>query len=142
MCNAPASVVFDFMRDGHKLGRWALGCFDTVEQKPGLYRGISLIDQQEVWVRSEAIPTVLAVSYHVGASPDDLKPRILAQVVPGDMLGRSAQTSVLSLIAWREASMDDDRWQQLRDSHRVELRIIRNLIHAEARQCDEASSAP
>lgn len=133
VCDLPAAAVFAFMQDGKKLGHGALGCLNTVEQQPGLYQGMSLIDQQTVWVRPEAIPDMLAVSYHVGGSPDALKPRILAQVVPGDRLGRPTQTCVLSLIAWRDADMDDDRWQQLRDSHRVELRIIQNLLQAEKR---------
>ncbi len=137
VCGVAAPVVFAFMQDGIKLGRWALGCFNTVELQPGLYQGTSLIDQHEVWVRPEAMPAILAVSYHVGSAPDQLKPRIFAKVVPGDTLGRPAHTSVLSLIAWRDVDMTDDRWQQLRDSHRVELRIIRNLLQAETHRTAE-----
>jgi hypothetical protein len=90
-----------------------------------------LIDQQVVWARIEAIPSVGMISYHVGSMPDALQPRIMAKVVPGETLGRPAGSSLISLLAWRDASMDDSRWQQLRDCHRVELRMIRNLLQAE-----------
>ena len=131
LCDRPAPEVFAFMQDGHKLGQWALGCWNTVEPQPGLYRGTSLIDQQVVWVRIDALLSTGMISYHVGSTPDALQPRIMAKVVPGEILGRPASSSLLSLLAWRDASMDDDRWQQLRDCHRVELRIIRNLLQAE-----------
>ncbi|WP_089939214.1 hypothetical protein [Candidatus Entotheonella palauensis] len=132
LCDRPAPVVFAFMQDGLKLGQWALGCWNTVEAQPGLYRGTSIIDQQETWVRIEAMPSVWMISYHVGSTPDALQPRIMAKVVPGETLGHPADSSVLSLLAWRDTSMDDDRWQQLRECHRVELRIIRNLLRTQA----------
>lgn len=131
LCDQPAPVVLAFMQDGLKLGQWALGCWDTVEEQPGLYHGRSIIDRQPVWVRIEAMPSVGMVSYHVGSTPDALQPRIMAKVIPGEMLGHPAGSSVLSLLAWRDVAMDDDRWQQLRECHRVELRIIRNLLLAE-----------
>ncbi len=131
LCDRPAPVAFALMQDGLKLGQWALGCWNTVEAQPGLYRGTSIIDQQTVWVRIEAMPSVSMISYHVGATPDALQPRIMAKVVPGEELGHPAGSSVISLLAWRDVSMDDDRWQQLRECRRVELRIIRNLLQAE-----------
>ncbi len=130
LCDCPAPEVFALMQDGLKLGQWALGCWDTVEAQPGLYRGTSIIDRQVVWVRIEAIPATGMISYHVGDAPDALQPRIMAKVVPGETLGHPEGSSVLSLLAWRDAAMDDDRWQQLRECHRVELRIIRNLLRA------------
>ncbi|ETW96197.1 MAG: hypothetical protein ETSY1_27595 [Candidatus Entotheonella factor] len=132
LCDQPAPVVFAFMQDGLKLGQWALGCWNTVEAQPGLYRGTSIIDQQETWVRIEAVPSLRVISYHVGATSDALHPRIMANVIPGETLGHPAGSSVLSLFAWRDASMDDDRWQQLRECHRVELRVIRNLLRTQA----------
>jgi hypothetical protein len=120
----PAAAAFAFLSDGLRLGRWALGCFDTAAADgPGLFVGTSLFDGAAVWVGVEADPGRLVVDYLVGR-PEALRRRISARVVPGDDLGLGAGMCLVTLTAWRPAEMADDRWAQLRACHEAEILLI------------------
>lgn len=70
----------------------------------------------------------LVIDYHIGTSAAKLVPRAMARVVPGATLGRARNTCVVSLLAWREASMPDERWARLVACHEVEILLIQSLL--------------
>jgi len=41
---------------------------------------------------------------------------------------RGRSSCIVSLIAWREASMGDERWERLIACHEVEIRLIQALL--------------
>jgi hypothetical protein len=70
----------------------------------------------------------LIVDYHVGTSPKALAPRVMARVVPGEATGRDKDSCLVTLVAWREASMSQARWKRLIACHEVEIRLVQALL--------------
>jgi hypothetical protein len=65
----------------------------------------------------------LLVDYHVGTTAARLVPRIMARV-----LARTRGSCIVSLVAWREASMTEPRWERLVACHETEIRLIQALL--------------
>ena len=133
LCSVPATRAFAFLSDGDKLGQWALGCWDARAVGAGVFRGRSLFDDAVTWVRPVGDATRLEVDFHVGASADRLVPRIRALVVPGPAIGRDDHCCDVSLLAWRDAGMDDARWLRLVRCHEVEVLLIQARLALEVR---------
>jgi hypothetical protein len=123
-CAVPARRAYEFLSDGLAVGRWALGSFAARRVGPNLFRGRSLFDGAEVLYRPVGDAARLIVDYHVGMSPRALVPRVMARVVPGESTGRSRRSCLVSLLAWRDASMSEARWERLIACHEVEIRLV------------------
>jgi len=123
-----AAEVFAFMADPAKLNCWSFGTWQTEIAADGLVTGTSIFDGAKIFVRIDADTERLSIDYCLGADPAMLVPRINVRVVPGQNLGLDPGHCVLTLIAWRAAAMDDDRWRRLTVSHEFEAVLIKNLI--------------
>ncbi len=126
--NKDAASVFAFMADPAKLDRWSFGTWQTEIAADGLVTGTSIFDGAKTLLRIDADEARLSIDYKLGAGADKLTPRINVRVVPGANLGLDASRCVLTIIAWRTATMDDDRWRRLTASHEFEAVLIKNLI--------------
>lgn len=127
-----ADVAFDFLADPLQLGHWSLGCFDTVPAgAPGLFTGVSLYDGARGWFRIDADRARHIVDYHVGDTASQV-PRVSVRVIPGPVCGLPATSCYVTLIAWRVAGMDDDRWSRLCSAHEAEIWLIKAQIEAAA----------
>ena len=126
----PASEVFTFMADPAKLSKWSIGTWSTELLPDGLVLGTSLFDGSKGYVRIDPQPQRHSIDYHLGATPDALVPRIEVRVVPGPHLGVEDRISVLTFVAWRTATMDDDRWRRLTAAHELEVVLIKNLLES------------
>ena len=127
-CAVPAEKAFSFMMDGKRLGQWAIGAFNTTVRSDGVFVGTSLFDGSTIYGRSVGDPQRMVIDYHVGSSADRLTPRIMAKIVPGPVSGRPAGTCLVTMIAWRDAGMDDARWHRLKVSHEAEIVLIQAQI--------------
>jgi len=132
-CAVPARRAYELLADGIAVGRWALGSFDARRVGPNLFRGRSLFDGAEVLYRPVGDAARLIVDYHVGTSPRALVPRVMARVVPGESTGRSRRSCLVSLLAWRDASMSEARWERLIACHEVEIRLVQAQLAARRR---------
>ena len=132
-CAVPARRAYEFLSDGVAVGRWALGSFDARRVGPNLFRGRSLFDGAEVLYRPVGDAARLIVDYHVGTSPRALVSRVMARVVPGESTGRSRRSCLVSLVAWRDASMSEGRWERLIACHEVEIRLVQAQLAARRR---------
>jgi hypothetical protein len=132
-CAVPARRAYEFLSDGVAVGRWALGSFDARRVGPNLFRGRSLFDGAEVLYRPVGDAARLIVDYHVGTSPRALVPRVMARVVPGESTGRGRRSCLVSLLAWRDASMSEARWERLIACHEVEIRLVQALLAERSR---------
>ena len=94
-------------------------------------RGSSLFDGAEAVVRVIPVAEQRIVDYEVGSDPERLVRRISARVVQGDVVGEPG-TSLVVLTAWRERSMDDDRWHRLVVAHEAEILLLRHGIERSA----------
>jgi hypothetical protein len=128
---APADRAFRFMADGIKLGRWALGCLDTKEIEPGLFSGRSQFTGGIGYVRIAADQDLRNVDYHVGAASNALSHQNTARIVAGPALGRSADSCVVTLLAWRTAGMSDDDWRLICATHESEIYVVKSTIERE-----------
>ncbi|MEO1248280.1 MAG: hypothetical protein AAFW76_00430 [Pseudomonadota bacterium] len=127
----PADVVFAFMADGEQLSRWSFGTWETDIAPDGLITGTSLFDGSVIYVRIDPDRDRLTIDYRLGREPVNLVPRIAARVSAGPDMGLEDGQSVLSLMAWRAAGMDDHRWRKLKASHELEILLIKDLIENE-----------
>ncbi len=126
--DAPAEIVFAFMSDPAKLNRWSFGTWETVQHNDGLIEGWAIFDGARTFVRIDADASRFSIDYHLGAERNKLTPRISARVIPGERLDLEANQAVLTFIAWRPASMSDDRWRRLTASHEFEVVLLKSLI--------------
>lgn len=127
-CDAAADIAFDVVADPARLGSWALGCWDAQPVDDRTVRGRSLFDGSTSYVRAEPDPAHLSVDFVVGADPGDLVHRISARVMPGPPLGLDDSRCLVTLLAWRPATMSDERWRRLVASHDAEILLLRAQI--------------
>jgi hypothetical protein len=127
-CAVPARRAYAFLADGLQAGRWALGSFGARRVGRNLFRGRSLFDGTSVLYRPVGDPARLIVDYHVGPTPRALVPRIMARVVPGEATGRGEDSCLVTLVAWRDASLSEARWHRLVACHQVEILLVQALL--------------
>ncbi len=128
---APARRAFAFLGDGHRLGQWSFGCWQTKELPDGTFTGTSLMTGASTFVRIAADAGRLQIDYAVGRSPEALTPLIIARVLPGATMGDTEDACFVSLIAWRGVA-PEERWRQVCAAHELEMFRIRHLIEAGA----------
>ena len=109
LCSAHPDHAFAYLSDPGRLGEWSLGCWKA-RSEDGTVRGTSLFDGAEAVVRVIPVPEQRIVDYDVGE--------------PG--------ASLVVLTAWRERSMDDDRWHRLAVAHEAEILLLRHGIERSA----------
>ncbi len=124
----PAELAFAYLADGLKQGEWALGSWEREQIGERLYRGVSLFDGREVFVRITADPAQLLVDYEVGPALDSM-PRVNgARVVPGPLLGRPEGSCVVTLMKWRTAAQGDDEWRRACVTFDTEIHMIKGRL--------------
>ena len=134
--DAPAETVFSYMSDPAKLNRWSFGTWETVQHEDGVIEGRAIFDGTKTFVLIDADSKRLLIDYHLGVERTALTPRISIRVVPGERLDLESNQAVLTVIAWRPASMSDDRWRRLTASHDFEVVLLKSLIPADAEEAN------
>ena len=123
-----AQEAFSFLSNPENLGRWALGCWDTkATNQEGIYSGTSLFDGGKSYFRVDAIPEKYIIDYHLGNS-DVLRPRISIRVIEAATISREEPCCVITISAWRDSQMDDERWHRLCATHETEVYLLKGLI--------------
>ena len=123
-----AESAFRYLSDPHKLGRWALGCFNTKPtDRKGVFRGTSLFDGSTAWFHIETDEERSIIDYHVGG-PEQRAARISTRIVPGPVWGGTAEQCIVSMTAWRLEEMSEERWQRLCATHDTEILLIQSQL--------------
>lgn len=126
--SVPAAQAFKYLSDPQKIGRWALGCFNTMATEyDGLYKGTSLFDNSVTWVRVKTDPERLIIDYHIG-DQDNQVPRISTRIVSGETYGKDPDYCIVSMTAWRPIDMLDARWHRLCVTHDTEILLIQSQL--------------
>lgn len=129
LINASPQEIMTFLRDQHRTGDWAFGAWGPITPlQDDIYKGRSLYDGGETIFRIHVLEQVHQVNYEVGYLGGELQPWIMIRIVPGQVVGRNHDTSLLSLIAWRNAEWADEDWRLLCATHQTEVYRIRYLI--------------
>lgn len=127
-------AAFEFLTDPIQLGRWSLGCLNTEQSSiPNVYKGRSLFDGSAAFFEIKSNRSSWGIVYHVGNEEKRI-PRIAAQVIPPEVCGLPEHQCLVSLIAWRTATMTVERWDRLCATHETEILLIRD-------QCETAVGA-
>ena len=121
-----------FLRAPENLASWAVGMGEARVHADGLVEGAFPETKRPIWARIDADTGRGTICFHVGPDRDSLVPRIMVRAVPGDVLDGDSLTCVVSLIAWRQESMDDARWAGLKCGHEREVLTIKRLIEGAA----------
>jgi hypothetical protein len=124
----PPETAFAYVSDGIRQGEWALGSWDREQIEPGLFRGRSLFDGSETFVRITADPKRLLVDYDVGPSLAEMLRVNSVRIVPGPLVGRAAGTCLISLMKWRTANQDDESWHRACVTFSTEIYIIKGRL--------------
>jgi hypothetical protein len=129
-CSAAPDRAFAYLSDPGRLGEWALGCWDAVDDgtETGTVKGISLFDDSVSFARVDPDPERLVADFEVGSDPTRLTRRISARIVPGSEIDADDRSCLVILTAWRADSMDDDRWHRLVVAHEAEIVLLRHRI--------------
>jgi len=122
--------------------RWNLGLWNCREVQPGLFTGESLFDGTAGWVRVVTEAQRGVIDYLIGADPHSLTPRIRASVIAGEVFGYAAASCVITLEAWRTATMPEDRWRRLMQTHETEIELICAQLASDALTAPAAAVAP
>jgi len=123
-----AQNAFTFMADGMKQDHWALGSMRRRSLGNNLFVGTSSFDGSELYVRIEANAELLLVDYHIGDSPERLRPLVEARIKPGMALGRDPGCSVITLTLWRAADDSDEDWAMHYHLWKTEVHLIRGAL--------------
>ena len=126
----PAAEAMVFLTDPEKLSSWAVGMGETTVHPDGTIEGAFPATGQPIRARIDADRERSTIHYHLGPDPDSLVPRIMVRVVPGDVLDGNPGSCVVSLVAWRQQTMDDPRWESLKAGHESEVRELKRLIES------------
>lgn len=130
--DCPAGAAMAFLRMPENLASWAAGMGDAKVHADGLVEGTFPRTGRPIWARIDEDPDRSIICFHVGLDRDSLVPWIMIRVVPGDVLEADPGACVVSLIAWRQASMDDARWNALKSGHEREVLEVKRLVEASA----------
>jgi hypothetical protein len=123
-----AETAFRYLADGLKQSEWALGSWQRERLDENFFRGTSLFDGSEAYIRITADPQNLIVDYEVGPAPDSLLRVNSARAVPGATIGRSADSCVVTLMKWRTANQSDADWRRLCATFSTEVHMIKGRL--------------
>ena len=124
----PAGTAFAYLADGLKQGQWTLGSWNRERIGEQLFKGTSLFNGAETFVRITAHPEQLVVDYDVGPAPDRLLRINSARVSPGPLIGLPEGTCVVTLMKWRLPSQDDASWRQACVTFDTEIHMIKGRL--------------
>ena len=123
-------VALAFLSSPDRLSSWAVGMGTTRVHGDGTVEGKRPSTGKPIWARLDPDYDRGTIHYHLGSDPAALQPRIMIQAVRGEVLELDESCCVVSMIAWRQASMDDRRWQSLGTAHEAEIQQVKRLIEA------------
>jgi hypothetical protein len=103
----PAAVAFEYMADGIRQGEWTLGSWNRVALSDNLFKGTSLYDGSETYVRIVPNRDLLIVDYHIGKSAENLRPINSARIIDGPSIGRDEGACIVTLMRWRPGGESD-----------------------------------
>ena len=119
-----------YLRAPENLACWAVGMGRVRIHADGVVEGRFPGTGKPIWARIDADDDRSTILFHLGSGRDSLVARIMVHVVSGEVLGDDPRSCVVSLIAWRQSSMDDQRWASLKSGHEGEILEVKRLIEA------------
>ena len=124
----PAETAFAYLSDGLKQGDWTLGSWNRVQLGDRLFKGTSLFNGADTFVRITAHAEQLLVDYEVGPALEQMLRLNSARAVPGPLVGRDEGTCLVALTKWRLPGEDDVQWQRGCAAFDTEIHMIKGRL--------------
>jgi hypothetical protein len=124
----PAEHAFAYLSDGLKQSDWTLGSWNREQVGENLFRGTSLFDGSDTYVRLHPSAETLVVDYDVGSSPERMLRVNSARVVAGPLVGRAESTCVVTLMKYRTPSQTDAEWERACVAFDTEIHMIKGRL--------------
>jgi hypothetical protein len=126
----PAKDALSFLSDPLKLSSWAVGMGETIVHDGILIEGFNANINEPIWAKIEVDLKSKTLQYYIGPKAASLVPRIMIRIVAPDVLQEDEACCVVSMITWRQSSMDNARWESLKALHESEIKTVKQLIEA------------
>ena len=123
-----ADEAFAYLTSLERMAAWNLNMSEIEIVENTLARGVVTQTGTTVWVQVQADASTHTIHFFVGGFREQLVPRIMIRVVSGECLGTTSEQCVVSMMAWRLESMDDERWCGLIAAHEHEILQIKTLL--------------
>ena len=115
--------IFDFMQDMNKINLWSLG-IKWEDNNHEITKGISNYDDSISYLKITTKKDIKQLTYSIGTDINNLIPRIYVYIIKTD----KNYINKLSMVSYRTQDMDNERWENLKESHKKEVKIIKNLF--------------
>ena len=115
-------TIFNFMQDMNKINEWSLGV-KWNNNNHEIIEGISNYDNSISYLKITTKKDIKQITYWIGSNVNNLNPRIYVYLIETDKIYNK-----LSMVAYRTQDMDNERWENLKESHKKEVKIIKKLI--------------
>ena len=116
-------TIFNFMQDMNKINEWSLGV-KWNNNNHEIIEGISNYDNSISYLKITTKKDIKQITYWIGKDKNNLTPRIYVYIIKTD----KDYNNKLSMVAYRTQDMDNERWENLKESHKKEVKIIKKLI--------------
>ena len=116
-------TIFNFMQDMNKINEWSLGV-KWNNNNHEIIEGISNYDNSISYLKITTKEDMKQITYWIGSNVNNLNPRIYVYLIETDKI----YNNKLSMVAYRTQDMDNERWENLKESHKKEVKIIKKLI--------------
>ena len=117
-------TIFNFMQDMNKINEWSLGV-KWNNNNHEIIEGISNYDNSTLYLKITTKEDKKQITYWIGKDKNNLSPRIYVYIIKTDF---TIYNNKLSMVAYRTQDMDNERWENLKESHKKEVKIIKNLF--------------
>ena len=115
--------LYDFMQDMNKINEWSLGIKWNNNGRE-IIEGISNYDDSISYLKITNKKDIKQITYSIGTDINNLVPRIYVYIIKTD----KNYINKLSMVSYRTQDMDNERWENLKESHKKEVKIIKKLF--------------
>ena len=124
MIDCDIDTIYHFMSTIEKINLWSMGIHWDMNTKDNIVKGVSNYDQSVSYLKIVKNNNIKKIDYWIGKEIQNLTPRIYARITPTD----DKNKNTLMVVAFRTDDMDNERWNQLKELHHLELNKIKELL--------------
>ena len=125
--------AFARLSDLSQLTDWNFNLKEIQMMGENLARGVLKLNGESILIRLSMDHEMRILHFHLGNSMDSMIPRIMIRVLSHSFQGESTTGCVITMIAWKVAGMDEERWRGLKAAHEYEILQIKAIL--ESKEC-------
>ena len=124
--NSNINDIFNFMIDINQINLWSYGIYWDYENilENNIIQGISNYDQSISYLKITKNDQSKKINYWIGKDIHNLISRIYVRISSTN----ERNMNELTMIALKTDDMNDEQWENLKNLHQSEIKIIKELI--------------